>query len=64
MCGRYTLSTPMDDLVEVFDVPPVTFDHEPCYNIAPTQEAPVFGLGSTGHPDGPDALGTGAVVGR
>ena len=41
MCGRYTLSTPMDDLVEVFDVPPVTFDHEPRYNIAPTQEAPV-----------------------
>ena len=31
----------MDDLVEVFDVPPVTFDHEPRYNIAPTQEAPV-----------------------
>ena len=41
MCGRYTLSTPMDDLVEVFDVPPVTFDHEPRYNIAPTQMAPV-----------------------
>ena len=41
MCGRYTLSTPMDDLVEVFDVPPVNFDHEPRYNIAPTQEAPV-----------------------
>ena len=41
MCGRYTLSTPMDDLVEVFDVAPVTFDHEPRYNIAPTQYAPV-----------------------
>jgi len=41
MCGRYTLSLPMDDLVEVFDVPPVTFYHEPRYNIAPTQLAPV-----------------------
>ncbi len=41
MCGRYTLSTPMDHLVEVFDVPPVTFDHEPRYNITPTQQAPV-----------------------
>ncbi len=41
MCGRYTLSTPVDDLVKVFDVPPVTFDYEPRYNIAPTQETPV-----------------------
>ncbi len=41
MCGRYSLSTPMDDLVEVFDVPPVTFDLGPRYNIAPTQLAPV-----------------------
>ena len=41
MCGRYSLSTPLDDLVEVFDVPPVTFAHGPRFNIAPTQQAPV-----------------------
>ena len=41
MCGRYALATPLDDLVEVFDVSPVTFDHGPRYNIAPTQQAPV-----------------------
>ena len=41
MCGRYSLTTPLDDLVEVFDVPPVTFDYHARYNIAPTQEVPV-----------------------
>ncbi len=40
MCGRYSLTTPVDHLVEVFDVPPVTFDYRPRYNIAPTQDAP------------------------
>ncbi len=41
MCGRYALSSPLGDLVEIFDVPPVEFDHGPRYNIAPTQMAPV-----------------------
>ena len=41
MCGRYSLTTPVDDLVEVFEVPPVTFDYGPRYNIAPTQDVPV-----------------------
>ena len=41
MCGRYSLTTPLDDLVEVFDVPPVTFEYGARYNIAPTQEVPV-----------------------
>lgn len=41
MCGRYSLTTPADHLIEVFDVPPVTFDYHPRYNIAPTQEVPV-----------------------
>ncbi len=41
MCGRYSLATPVDDLVEVFDVPPVTFEWGPRYNIAPTQDVPV-----------------------
>ncbi len=41
MCGRYTLTTPLEDLVEVFDVPVPAFEYRPRYNIAPTQEAPV-----------------------
>lgn len=41
MCGRYSLTTPVDDLVEVFDVPPVAFEYKPRYNIAPTQDVPV-----------------------
>ena len=41
MCGRYSLTTPAEHLVEVFDVPPVTFDYRPRYNIAPTQDVPV-----------------------
>ncbi len=41
MCGRYSLATPEDDLVEVFDVPPLTFDYHARYNIAPTQDVPV-----------------------
>ena len=41
MCGRYSLATPKDHLVEVFDVPPVTFDYRARYNIAPSQDVPV-----------------------
>jgi putative SOS response-associated peptidase YedK len=42
MCGRYSLSTPLDELVETFDVTEVVLsDYRPRYNIAPTQEAPV-----------------------
>ncbi len=48
MCGRYTLTTPLDELVEVFDVPPVEFDYAARYNIAPTQEAPVLAADGRG----------------
>jgi putative SOS response-associated peptidase YedK len=41
VCGRYTLASNADELVEAFDVPPPTFDLVPRYNIAPTQLAPV-----------------------
>ena len=41
MCGRYSLTTPEDHLVEAFDVPPLTFDYRARYNIAPTQDVPV-----------------------
>lgn len=38
MCGRYTLATPGEELVEVFQVPPLSFTVEPHYNIAPGQD--------------------------
>lgn len=43
MCGRYTLSVPSEDLVEVFDVPEPAFALAPRFNVAPGQEAPVVG---------------------
>jgi putative SOS response-associated peptidase YedK len=42
MCGRYTLAGPEEELVEVFDVPGLTFEYRPRYNIAPGQDAPVI----------------------
>ena len=48
MCGRYALSSPIEELVEIFDVPPVEFDHEPRCNIAPTQMAPVVATDGRG----------------
>ena len=41
MCGRYTLGATAEELVEEFDVPWPTFDFEPRYNIAPSQDVPV-----------------------
>lgn len=51
MCGRYTITAPLDELVEVFDVGPVDLEglrHPdpdrpglPRFNVAPTQHAPV-----------------------
>ncbi len=48
MCGRYTLATPADELIEAFDVTALTFDHAPRYNIAPGQDAPVVAQDSRG----------------
>lgn len=41
MCGRYTLTAPADELVETFDVPPLSFDLHPRFNVAPGQDAPI-----------------------
>ena len=41
MCGRYTLGTGEEALIEAFDVSSLTFDFVPRYNIAPGQQAPV-----------------------
>ncbi len=48
MCGRYSLTTPEDHLVEVFDVPPLTFDYRARYNIAPSQDVPVVASDKSG----------------
>jgi hypothetical protein len=49
VCGRYTLTAPADELVEVFDVRELTFGGwSPRYNVAPTQDAPVIVRGRTG----------------
>ncbi|MFW6079963.1 MAG: SOS response-associated peptidase [Gemmatimonadota bacterium] len=37
MCGRFSLATPRDVLIEEFGAPEFTFDYRPRYNIAPTQ---------------------------
>jgi putative SOS response-associated peptidase YedK len=43
MCGRYTLATPLDELVEEFRVTNVALeDIEPRYNVAPGQQAPII----------------------
>jgi len=41
MCGRYTLASSPDELIETFAVPGLTFDYRPRYNIAPGQDAPI-----------------------
>ena len=38
MCGRFTLRTPVVDLLDRFQLVLPGFDVEPRYNIAPTQE--------------------------
>lgn len=43
MCGRYTLSLPAPELVEAFDVPPLSFEWRPRWNVAPGQDCPVVG---------------------
>lgn len=60
MCGRYTLSSPTDlviDLFEVDDSPPL----EPRFNIAPTQEAPIVRATDEDHQRRLDPLRWGLV---
>ncbi len=42
LCGRYTLSVPLSNLVDSFDLRPPEFEYPPRFNIAPTQDAPVI----------------------
>jgi putative SOS response-associated peptidase YedK len=48
MCGRYTLSIPLSNLVDAFDVDPPDFQYPPRFNIAPSQDAPVIAQDSEG----------------
>ncbi|MDP2956314.1 MAG: SOS response-associated peptidase [Longimicrobiales bacterium] len=43
MCGRFSLATAPEELVEVFDVPPLDFEVGPRFNVAPGQDALVVG---------------------
>lgn len=52
MCGRYTLAPGADELVEAFDLPALTFDFVPRYNIAPGQSAPIVAQDSRGRRTG------------
>jgi len=51
MCGRYTLATDAQALVDLFDIERVLFDPAvlvPRYNIAPSQSVPIVRQGESG----------------
>ena len=49
MCGRYTVTSPLDELLETFDVSEVVLGAwRPRYNVAPGQEAPALVAGKNG----------------
>lgn len=41
MCGRFTITCSLHTMVERFAVQQVAYEHQPRYNMAPTQAAPV-----------------------
>ena len=50
MCGRYTQTRKLYDLVDRFGIEEPDFDLAPRYNLAPSQDAPVVGV----NPNTPD----------
>ena len=50
MCGRYTQTRKLHDLVDRFGIEEPDFDLAPRYNLAPSQDAPVVGV----NPNTPD----------
>ncbi len=42
MCGRYSLTSDVEELTQRFDVPALGLDYGPRYNVAPTQKMPVI----------------------
>jgi putative SOS response-associated peptidase YedK len=60
MCGRYTLSSPSDDLALLFDLPELPLVPSR-YNLAPTQEAAVVRVEAPGEPRRLDLLKWGLI---
>ncbi len=60
MCGRYTLSSPSDDIALLFDIPELP-SLPPRYNLAPTQEAAVVRVTQPGGPRRLDLLRWGLI---
>ena len=60
MCGRYTLSSPSDDIALLFDLPELP-SLPPRYNLAPTQEAAVVRVTQPGGPRQLDLLRWGFI---
>lgn len=60
MCGRYTLSSPADDLALLFDLSEL-MALPPRYNVAPTQEAAVVRVPAPGEPRRLDLLKWGLI---
>ena len=60
MCGRYTLSSPSDDLALLFDLPELPLV-PPRYNLAPTQEAAVVRVVAPDEPRRLDLLKWGLI---
>ncbi|MBT3327123.1 MAG: SOS response-associated peptidase [Gemmatimonadales bacterium] len=48
MCGRFTLAADEQQLVEAFDIPTLTFDFQPSYNVAPGQSTVVVAADGAG----------------
>ena len=55
MCGRFTLTVELGEVADVFsaEVSPALSGHEPRYNIAPTEDAPVVIAAPGGRRAGP-----------
>jgi len=60
MCGRYTLSSPSDDIALLFDLQEL-IPIPPRYNLAPTQEAAVVRVAAPGEPRRLDFLKWGLI---
>ncbi len=61
MCGRYTLSSPLEIVAELFEIATPLLPLHPRYNLAPTQEAPVALVREPGAPRTLEALRWGLI---
>jgi putative SOS response-associated peptidase YedK len=61
MCGRYTLSSPVEIIADLFEIAYPSLPHNPRYNLAPTQEAPVALIREPGAPRTLESLRWGLI---